>query len=498
LSKQFLFFLAFAAAGAMPAAAQVFPEALPANRPASSLYTPRILALGEPRFSDAQLYNLFDQGGSPLGLLDTHKERAWFSLGYLGSQRSTSGDSLTLNHSDLTVPHVGFFQPGVFGASLYYLRESEEYRLARGDSLENHANLFGLDMAAGPASGLFRIGFSAHARLGGTDYPGDPERILLSVPSLRFDLGTRLHPAVELGIFGGVGGRFDSLKTKAGQDRLASMTIPRYGLLADLGGTESIPAKGNVVLELGTDRTFGEHRLPDSTGIQYPTVWTDYWTFQTQWLYPVLVQDFRLQPALRFAHRSEKAQGYAGIKGNQDPFKKGAKLSGPALTRGITDFGLGGQIAYREMASVLFEWETSGHTYKMDSTRKARYNRFSLGLEHQVHRLPIDFPKGMSLTLRTGWTWRQDAKSDPGYRDFQFNPFLPSPAPGDRPSALDPHPDSPAGYSAFSLGLSLGLFEERLGLDGFLGFPGQREYTGIDTEEASGTELGITATYRIL
>ena len=199
-----------------PAPAQVFPDALPANRPAAGIYSPRILALGEPRFTDARLYNLFDQGGSPMGLLETRKERMGLAFGYLGTNRATPGDSLAIGHSDLSIPQLGFFQPGVFGASLYFLRESEAYRRRGGDSVENRANLFGLDMAAGPASGLFRVGFGAHVRLGGIEYAGDAKRILLTVPSLRFDLGSRLHPAVEAGLFAGFGGRFDSLQSPAG------------------------------------------------------------------------------------------------------------------------------------------------------------------------------------------------------------------------------------------------------------------------------------------
>jgi hypothetical protein len=348
------FYLIASTLAAMPALAQVFPQDMPANRAASAAYSPRILALGEPHFSDTSLYNLYDQGGSPMGLLETRKEHLGISLGYLGTQRATPGDSLTLTHSDLAVPQLGFFQPGVFGAVLYYMRESEAYRLRRGDSVENSANLFGLDMAAGPASGLFRVGFSAHARLGSIDYPGDPNRVFLSVPSLRFDLGSRVIPALELDAFAGFGGRFDSLRSPTGNlERVASMTLPRYGILADVGGTEALPVMGNVVLELGTDRTFGEFRMHDSSGIQYPTVWTNYWTLQTQWMYPLQVQDFRLQPAARFAYRSDNAQAYEGLKGNQSPFKKGPKIEGAKFTRGVTDFGLGGQVSFREYVSLL-------------------------------------------------------------------------------------------------------------------------------------------------
>lgn len=490
---------AFALLAAVHAPAQVFPEASPANRAAAAQYSPRMLALGEPRFADAQGYNLFDQGGSPMGLLETRKERLGLSLGYLGSHRAAAGDSLTLDHSDLSVPQLGFFQPGVFGANLYYLRESEAYRRRGVDSVETGASLFGLDMAAGPASGLFRVGFSAHARLGGLEYPGDTKRVLVSVPSLRFDLGSRLHPALEMAVFGGFGGRFDSLKSPTGNlERVATMTLPRYGVLADVGGTEDLPMMGNTVLELGTERVFGEHRQANGTGVQYPTVWTGYWSLQTQWLYPFQAQDFRLQPAVRFAHRSEKAQGYAGLKGNQDPFKKGAKLDSLHLDRSITDFALGGQVAFREIVSLLIEWETSGHTYAGDSTGKARYNRFALGLEHKVHLLPFDFPKSVTLALRGGWTWRQDAAGQPGYRDFQFDPFIPTRAIGARTPTLDPDPAAPTAYSAFSLGFNLGLFEERLGLDGFLAFPAQRETVTSGTRDASGTEFGITVGYRVL
>lgn len=491
--------LAVAALAAAPALAQVFPDALPANRPAAGIHSPRLLALGEPRFTDVQLYNLFDQGGSPMGLLETRKERLGLALGYLGTHYATSGDSLAIDHSDLSIPSLGFFQPGVFGASLYFLRESGAYRRRDGDSVENHSNLFGLDMAAGPASGLFRIGFGAHARIGGLEYAGDAERILFSVPSLRFDLGSRLHPAVEVGLYAGFGGRFDSLESPAGhRERIASMTLPRYGILADVGGTEALPAMGNIVLERGTERIFGEYRPANDSGVQLPTVWTDYWTFQTQWLYPFQVGDFRLQPALRFARRSGKAQGYAGIKGNQDPFKKGNRIDSLHLTRGITAFGLGGQVGFQEMVSLLLEWETAGHAYESDSTREERYSRFSLGLEHHVHRLPIRFPEAVSLALRAGWTWRQDAGKHPGYRDFHFDPFLPSPLPAVRPMPLNSKPDAPAGYRAYSLGFSLGVFEDRLGMDGFLGFPGQPEQSGTDSREASGTEFGITVTYRAL
>lgn len=434
-----------------------------------------------------------------MGLLETRKEGLELTIGYLGMSRKTPGDSLTLNHSNLVLPQLAFTQPGVFGANLYYLRESGAYQQVNGDSVENRADLFGLDLAAGPASGLFRVGFGVHASLGSLEYAGDAKRVLLSVPSLRFDLGSRPHPALELGLFAEAGGRFDSLQTPKGHlDRVASLTLPRYGLLADVGGTEEMPVIGNIVLELGTERMFGEHRVMGDSGIQYPTIWTGYWTFQTQWLYPFVVQDFHLQPALRLAHRSGKTEAYAGLKGNQNPFKKGLKLDSLDATQSITAFGLGAQVGFRDLASLLLEWETAGHAYSSDSTREERYSRFSLGVEHHVHRLPIDFPESVTLSVRAGWSWRQDAESQPGHRGFHFDPFLPADKPMGRPKTVDPRPDAAAGYRAFSLGFSLGLLEDRLGLDGFLGLPTQPEPTGARSREASGTEFGLTTSYRFL
>jgi hypothetical protein len=481
--------------------AQGFPESQPSNRAASGFLSPRNLALGELRFTNARLYNLYDQGGSPMGLLETHPERVGVTLGLLGGERATPGDTLTMGHHDYYIPQFGFFQPGVFGAILYFQRESETFRRKGGDSLEFGASRFGLDLAAGPASGIFRFGFSAHARLGDMDYPGDVKRVVVEMPSLRFDLGSRVHPAVELGVFAGLGGHFDSLKTEVGRlERVATVTLPRYGLLADLGGTQSLPVQGNAVLEFGVERFLGEYKQENGVGIQYPIVWNHYWTLQTQWMYPIQVDDFRLEPAVRFAHRSEDFQGYTGIKGNQNPLKKGDKIDAMKAERGITSFGLGGSFGFREMVSLSLEWETSGHSYKADSTREERYNRYSLGLEQCVEKLPfMHFPSGMSLALRAGWAWRQDGKGLPGYRDYQFHPFVSSPSVPTRTPQLNAGPDDPAGYGAFHLGFGLALFQERLGVDGVLGFPGQVERIGAGrTGDASGTELGLTASYRIM
>jgi hypothetical protein len=479
--------------------AEIFPSAGPATRSASSANSTRILALGEPRFSDSQVFNLFDQGGSPMGLLETRREKVGVSFGYRSGTRSSSGDTLALERSDLILPQVGFYQPGVFGVNLYFLSESEAFERMASDTVETSSNLFGLDFAAGPASGLFRVGFSAHGRMGTLEYPGDAKRVLVSVPSLRFDLGSRFHPAAEVGVFGGIDLQFDSLQSPLGHlERAAQMTIPKYGFLADLGGTEEWPMLGNVVFEIGTHRQFGEYRVMNDSGVQFPTIFTDFLTFQTQWLYPLQVDDFKLQPAVRFAYRSEKAQGYLGLKGNQDPFKKGAEIPGLKADRGINDFGLGGQFGYQEWISLLTEWETAGHSYKSDSTRDERYHRFAIGVENHVDKLPFEFPDAVNLTLRLGWAWHQEGKSMPGDKEYQFDPFLPVALPNNRGATLLSKPASPAALSAFTLGFDLGLFENKFNLDGFLSLPEQLEQVQTKSLKTSGLEFGVTVTYRLL
>src|SRR5215210_1160389 len=108
----------FAALGLLPVAAQVYPDAIPPNRSAAGAYSLRNLALGEMSFALPELYNLYDQGGSPMGLLESHTERLGLSLGMLNSGRAAPGDTLEISHGDYYLPQVGFFQPGVFGAIL--------------------------------------------------------------------------------------------------------------------------------------------------------------------------------------------------------------------------------------------------------------------------------------------------------------------------------------------------------------------------------------------
>lgn len=490
---------------ALPALSQVFPESGPANRTASGALSLQNLALGELRFTDARLFNLFDQGGSPMGLLETHSERVKASIGLLRSSRGSAGDSLTLGHDEYHLPQLAFFQPGVFGAVLYFQRESEEYRRPGADSVELATSLVGLDLAAGPASGLFRAGFGMHGRLGGLDYPRG-KRVLLEAPSLRLDLGSRLHPMIEIGAFAGFGGRFDSLESPEGRlERVATMTLPRYGLLADVGGgkeeQEELPLRGNVVFERGTDRSFGEYRQAGDSGVTLPIFWNSYWTFQTQWQYGIPAGDFTLHPSLRFARRSESVQGYAGIRSNQNPNKKGAAIPGLKATRATTSYGLGGSVAYQEVVRVMAEWETSGRTLESDSSYEQSYGRISLGLEHLVHRLEVaNIPEGISLALRLGWTRREDVEDRPGYRENQFQPFLPSPqVPTRLTSPVMVPPGDAAAYQAVSLGFALGLFEERLGLEGLLSFPSQPESFGpARTRKAEGREWGVTLRYRVL
>lgn len=483
--------------------AQIFPSFLPINRSATGLYSLRNLALGETRFTNADLYNLYDQGGSPLGLLETHQERLGAGLGLLGNIRATNGDSLEIGHHDYYIPQLSFFQPGVFGAILYFQQESENYQMKGGDSVESSATRFGLDLAAGSASGLFRIGFSAHAKLGDMNFSGDPKRVVLEVPALRFDLGSRFHPAFEVDLFIGVGGHFDSLEAKNGRlERVATMTLPRYGIAADMGGTKEFPFIGNAILEFGKERSFGEYKEVNGIGTQYPITWTDYWSLQTQWMYPVELQDFRVQPALRFAYRSAESQSYQGIKGNQNPFKTGDKIINLHQTRSINSFGLGGNASYLEMLTLMMEWETAGHNYKIDSSNFERYYRFSMGLEQKVERLSfIHFHEGISLALRMGWAWTEDAKSRPGYEDYQFDPFVSSSQISSRLSPFNlsiDKPEKPAAYRAFSLGFGLGLLKGSLTLDGLLSFPSQLEKLKPNrTQEATGTEIGLLISYRM-
>jgi hypothetical protein len=105
----------------------------------------------------------------------------------------------------------------------------------------------------------------------------------------------------------------------------------------------------------------------------------------------------------------------------------------------------------------------------------------------------------MTLALRAGWTWRQEEKGRPGIREYEFNPIAVSRLVPTWNTPVNARPDDPAAYSAFHLGLGFGMFGGRASLDGVLGFPGQLERQGTPANrEAAGTEVGVTASYRVL
>lgn len=487
-------------------AAQVYPRSLPTSQGDAEFYSLRNLALGEAAFSNPALFNLYDQGASPLGLLDHRQEKLSVKVGGTGVTRNAAGDTLELSHSQWNLPQIGFYQPGIFAALLYYRSESESYRYRGSDSVDIGKNYFGFDLAAGPASGLFRIGFGAHAALGSMKYPGGDKRVLIELPSVRVDAGSRPLPGLELAIFGGISAKFDSLKSQGGQlDRVAQMTMPRYGLLVGIDSLQGLPLLGNTLLEFGTDRSFGEYRPVNMAGQVYPIYWTSYWTLQTQWQYGLQLEDFLLEPAVRFAHRSEETKAYVGVRSNQNPFKKGDPIPGGPYTASVTSFGLGGQFSYREMVSMLLEWESAGHSFDLDTTFDKSFQRFSFGLENHLERFEaLNFPASMQLALRLGWTWKQEPKGEPGFRENQFATFLTN----SQVDPLDhqvlrgygawPATSGAEGYSAFHLGLGLSLFERKIQLDGLLSFPGQGEMMlSGETKPASGMEWGVTAAYRL-
>jgi hypothetical protein len=495
---------------AAPVGAEVYLRATPANQGAAEIYSLRNLALGEPSFANANLYNLYDQGASPLGLLDLHSEKLNLKLGSLSSNRSTPGDTLKLGHSDYYLPQVGFFQPGVFAVLLYFQHQSEALQAIRSDSVEISKNQFGFDLAAGPASGLFRLGFGAHMALGSMDYPGTDKRVILELPSLRVDAGSRPIPGVEVGAYVGMALHFDSLESKTGAlERYASMTLPRYGILAAIDTIHELPIRGNTLVEFGTDRTFGEYKPNGGEGELYDTRWKSYWEMQTQWMYTAQAQDFVLQPAFRFAHRSEDDQPYEGIRSNQNPFKSGNKITYYKATTGITTFGLGGNFHYREVVSLLLEWERAGHSSKQtnlpkDTTYNQTYHRFSLGLENHLERFAaLHFPPSVTLAVRAGWAWRQEPKSEAGYRDYQFSSLVSTREVASRwGNGFIPAVDHALGYSAFHLGFGLGLLNETIALNGLLSFPTQKEMRFFNRSlspsiQASGLEWGLSAAFVI-
>lgn len=205
---------------------------------------------GRPFFTDGSLYNSYDLGGSPLGLFDIGSPRFSVEGGYRrtgfgdGAGSYLSGQSFLMGD-----PGRAFFQ-------VFYGPDILSHKNG-GNAVSLPLHRFGLALAAQGTSQAFRSSLIADGYYGKQGWEnGDSARVLMGFERLRFDLGSRPHPLLRVGLFFGVTGGIDTLYTpnNVHEDRSAQMNLPEFGANFDFGGEDMPLARSNLTFSYAFSR----------------------------------------------------------------------------------------------------------------------------------------------------------------------------------------------------------------------------------------------------
>jgi len=192
---------------------------------------------GRPFFTDSALYNLYDLGGSPLGIFEKEVPRFGARVGY----RYGGVGDMAGNYWDAPTFWMG--DPGKSAVQIYYRPNALSY--ADGDS-GAIANLllhrFGFVAASQGTSGAVRAAFSAGGFYGKQEWDkGDSARVIMGIEKLRLDVGSQVHPLVRIGFYIGANLLYDTLYNSAvtpHRDCSAHTNLPEFGGSVDVGGEE--------------------------------------------------------------------------------------------------------------------------------------------------------------------------------------------------------------------------------------------------------------------
>lgn len=195
---------------------------------------------GRPFFTDSAIYNIYDLGGSPLGLFEKEASRFGARLGY---RYGGSGD---MAGSYWDAPSFWMGDPGKSVVQIYYGPNALSYNGAAGANLLLHR--FGFVAATQGVSGAIRAAFSAGGFYGRQEWEkGDSARVIMGIEKLRLDVGSQVHPLVRIGFYIGANLLYDTLYNSVvvHRDCSAHTNLPEFGGSADIGG-EDFPVRAVI------------------------------------------------------------------------------------------------------------------------------------------------------------------------------------------------------------------------------------------------------------
>jgi hypothetical protein len=195
---------------------------------------------GRPFFTDSAVYNSYDLGGSPLGLFEKGSPRFSAEFG----NRSTSLGDRSGQYWD--APVFGIGNPGGAYFQAFYKPNVLNDKNG-GNAADLTLNRFGFVGASQGTSGAMRASLLAEGFYGRQEWGGgDSARLVMGVERLRFDVGSRLHPLVRVGLYIGANVLYDTLYVSSEhRDVWAHTNLPEFGANVDVGG-EDFPVRGNI------------------------------------------------------------------------------------------------------------------------------------------------------------------------------------------------------------------------------------------------------------
>ncbi|MDR2694278.1 MAG: hypothetical protein LBB74_08730 [Chitinispirillales bacterium] len=221
---------------------------------------------GRPFFTDSALYNGYDLGGSPLGLFDRGSPRHAVDVGYRyaglgdGAGHYMNGMSFTEGG-----PGIAYFRFS-YGPDLLSRKNG-------GNETSLTLHRFGLVVAGQAGSGIIRGSLVADGFYGNQKWAeSDSARTFMGFERLRLDLGSRIHPALRIGVFFGVIGRYDSLyipvppnmrpeSVPERSDRAGQINLPEFGASLDFG-EDGLPVRSNLTFSYALSRFINTSKDP--------------------------------------------------------------------------------------------------------------------------------------------------------------------------------------------------------------------------------------------
>jgi len=196
---------------------------------------------GRPFFTDSALYNSYDLGASPLGLFEKGSPRFSAEFG----NRSTSLWDRSGQY--WSAPVIGMGNPGSAYFQAFYKPDVLSDK-NKGNAVSLPLNRFGFVGATQGTSGAMRASLAVEGFYGKQDWGiGDSGRVIMGFERLRFDIGSKVHPLVRVGLYIGANLLLDSLYGAewGRRDVGAHTNLPEFGANVDVGG-EDLPVRGNV------------------------------------------------------------------------------------------------------------------------------------------------------------------------------------------------------------------------------------------------------------